>query len=214
MVAKRYLSITVLILLLFFGESGVQPYEIRTEEVTNNPTVTYVKDFTVDVPVEIWNKILDNPSLMGSLWELYKFQPAYKVTTTDFGYHVVDPTGIIGDIRQVGQSDRSRIFYGNGRFHHWAIPSFFAANGVIIFEYKMDRDRLLGEMKIFMRGENRISRLVMIITSGILTSHVGNRFKNNMEDVKKLARDIVTDPDKIKKSLAGTVQDDFIRCFQ
>jgi hypothetical protein len=213
-VSKRYFSIAVLILLLFSGESAAQPNEILLEEVINNPTVSYTKDFRVDAPLEIWNKTLDNPSLMGSLWELYKFQPSYKVTTTDSGYHIVDPTGIIGDIRQVGQSDHSRTFYGTGQFHHWAIPSFFIANGVIIFEYKMDGNVLLGEIKIFMRGENRISRLAMTITSGILKSHLNNRFKNNLEDVKKLIHDIVTDPDKIKKALAGALRDDFIRCFQ
>jgi hypothetical protein len=94
----RSLTIAVLILL---GTTPVslQAYDARVEEIIGNPTVIYQKAFGVDTTPEIWNRVLDNLYLMGRLWGIYRFQPAYRVTRTDSGLHVVDPTGIIGDVR-------------------------------------------------------------------------------------------------------------------
>ncbi|MBW2544939.1 MAG: hypothetical protein JRD43_05640 [Deltaproteobacteria bacterium] len=209
---KRSLPVTIAA-ILFFGTTLVQAYEVRVEEVINNPTVIYKKALSVDVTLGIWNRVLDNPCLMGRLWEIYKFQPSYKVTKVDTGIHVSDPSGITGDIRRVGQSDHARTFYGTGRFDHWAVPSFFTANGVAIFEYKTDRNRLSGEVKIFMRGNNGISRFVMKIFSGILTRRINNRIENNLEDMKKIIRDIANDPHKVREALAGQLMSDFNKVF-
>ena len=209
---KKSLPMTIAA-LLFLGTTLVQAYEVRVEEVINNPTVTCKKAFSVDVTLEIWNRILDNPYLMGQLWKIYKFQPSYKAIKTDTGIHVSDPSGITGDIRQVGQSDHARTFYGTGRFDHWAVPSFFTVNGVAIFEYKTDRNGLWGEVNIFMRGNNGISRFVIRIFSGILTRRIDNRFKNNLEDVKKIIRDIANDPHKVRNALAGQLMSDFNKVF-
>jgi hypothetical protein len=203
----------IMVALVFLETSSVQAYDFLIEEVINNPTVTYKKNFGVDVPLETWNKILDNLYLMGQLWEINKFQPSYKVTKVDSGLHIDDPTGIVGDIWQVGQSENARTFHGVGKFDHWAVPSFFTANGVFFFEYRMDQKRLLGEMKISLRGNNSVSRLVMKIFSGVLINHVDNRFKNNLEDMKKIIKDIVNDPDKVRKILTGRLLDDFNEVF-
>jgi hypothetical protein len=213
MTAKKTVLIT-LIALVAFSESAVQAYEIPLEEILANPTVTCKMDFTVDASLDTWNTILDNLYLMGALWKKYKFQPAYIVSRTESGLHVTDPTGIIGDIRQVGKTDISRTFYGTGKFDHWAIPSLFAADGVIIFEYKLDHNKLLGEVSIFLRGDNRISTFVMVVLSRIIVSHIDTRFKSNMRNVKTLIHEIVNEPDKVKRDLPGPLLDDFIRCFQ
>jgi len=198
---------------VFLGTSSAQAYDFLIEEVINNPTVTYKNDFGVDVTLETWNKILDNLYLMGQIWDTNKFQPVYKVTKIDSGLHIYDPTGIVGDIWQVGQSEHARTFHGVGKFDHWAAPSFFTANGVFFFEYRMDQNRLLGEVKISLRGNNSFSRLVMKIFSGVLINHVDNRFKNNLEDMKKIIKDIVNDPDKVRKILTGRLLDDFNKVF-
>jgi len=209
---KRSLPMTIAA-LLFLAAALVQAYEVHVEEVINNPTVTYKKAFSVNATLEIWNRVLDNPCLMGRLWEIYKFQPPYKVTKTDTGIHVSDPSGITGDIRKVGHFDHSRTFYGAGRFDHWAVPSFFTANGVVIFEYNTDRNGLSGEVNIVMRGDNGISRFVMKIFSGILTRRINNRIENNLKDMKKIIQDIVNDPQKVRGALAGQLLSDFDTVF-
>jgi hypothetical protein len=211
---KRAISLTVTALVLLGTAPALLPaYDIHVEEIIRNPTVSYQKTFGVDTTPEIWNKVLDNLYLMGRLWATYRFQPAYQVTRTDSGLHVVDPTGIVGDVRQVGRSDLSRCFYGQGQFNHWAIPSFFTADGVIIFECTMGRNRLMGEVKIFMQGNNWISRAAMNLFSGTLIRHVDNRFTRNMDDMKKIIRDVADGPDQMRNSLAGPLRDDFDRAF-
>jgi len=209
---KKSLLLTM-VAFIFLGTSLVQAYDFLIEEVINNPTVTYKKDFGVDVTLETWNKILDNLHLIGQIWEINKFQPAYKVTKIDSGLHIDDPTGIIGDIWQVGQSEHARTFQSVGKFDHWAVPSFFTANGVFIFEYRMDKNMLLGEVKISLRGNNSVSRFVMKMFSGVLINHIDNRLKNNLEDMKKIIEDIVNDPDKVRKILTGRLLDDFNKAF-
>ena len=191
----------------------LQAYDARVDEIIGNPTVSYQKAFGVDTTPEIWNRVLDNLYLMGRLWEIYRFQPAYQVTRTDSDLHVVDPTGIIGDVKQVGRSELSRCFYGQGKFNHWAVPSFFTADGVILFEYTAEGNRLLGEVKIFMLGNNWLSRVAMKLFPGTLIRHIDNRFMNNMEDMKKIIRDIADDPDKVRNGLAGPLRDDFNKAF-
>jgi hypothetical protein len=77
----------------------------------------------------------------------------------------------------------------------------------------MDQNRLLGEVKISLRGDNSVSRFVMKIFSGVLINHVDNRFKNNLEDMKKIIKDIVNDPNKVRKILTGRLLDDFNKVF-
>jgi hypothetical protein len=205
-------AIAALVLLVTIPVS-LQAYDARVEEIISNPTVSNQKAFGVDTTPETWNRVLDNPYLMGRLWEIYRFQPAYQVTRTDSGIHVVDPSGIIGDVQQVGRSDLSRCFYGRGEFNHWAIPSFFTADIVILFECTAERNRLLGEAKIFMLGNNWPSRAAMKLFSGTLIRHIDNRFMNNLEDMKKIIRDIADEPDKVRNGLTGPLRDDFNKAF-
>ena len=109
----RSLTIAVLVWL---GTIPVplQAYDARVEEIISNPTVSYQKTFDVDATPEIWNRVLDNLYLMGRLWGIYRFQPAYQVTRTDSGLYVVDPTGIIGDVRQVGEIGPFPVFLRTG----------------------------------------------------------------------------------------------------
>lgn len=206
-------SFTIAALLLFGTTPVLQASDVRFEGIIRNPTVIYQKAFGVDTTPEIWNRVLDNLYLMGRLWGIYRFQPAYQVTRTDSGIQVVDPAGIAGDVRQVGRSDLSRRFYGRGRFNHWAVPSFFTVDGVIMFDCTAEGNGLLGEVKVFMQGNNWLSKVAMKLFSGTLIRHIDNRFTNNMDNMRKIIRDIVDEPDKVRNSLAGPLQDDFNEAF-
>lgn len=209
---KRSLPIMIAVLLLL-GTPPVRAYDTHIEEVINTPTVTYRKAVTVDAPLDLWNRVLDNPCLMGRIWEIYEFTPLYRVTKTDPGIRVSDPSGINGDIRQVDRSDRARVFFARGSFDHWAVPSFFTASGVVILEYTPGRDIPSGEIAIFLRGNNGISRFVMSLFSGILTRRIGNRVDSTLENMGEIVRDIAHGSRKIRESLSGRALDDFDRVF-
>ncbi|MBW2674367.1 MAG: hypothetical protein JRD89_13315 [Deltaproteobacteria bacterium] len=208
---KRSLPITITV-LLSLTVFPVRAYEAHVEEIINVPTVICKKAFSIDATLEIWNRTLDNPCLMGQLWEIYEFKPSYNVTRTDTGIHISDSLGLTGDIRQIGQSDYVRTLYAAGSFDHWAVPFLFTASGVVIFEYT-NRDERSGEVTIFIRGDNGISRFVMRLFSGILTRRINNRVESQLENMHKIIHDIVNDPHKIRDALTGQVLVDFDRVF-
>ena len=209
---KRFFPVAIAV-LLFLGTAPVHAHGVHIEEVIKNPTVTCKTAFGVDVSAQIWDGLLDNPCLMGRLWEVYGFQPRYQVARSDTGFHVSDPSGITGEIRQVGQSDHVRTFYATGRFDHWAVPSFFTAKGVAILAYTRDRDRLAGEATIFLRGDNGISRFVMRIFSGILTRRINKRLYSTLENIQTIIRDIAGEPHTVRDVLTGRWLTDFDRVF-
>lgn len=183
---------------------GSQTPDVRepfVAEVVGNPSVVYRKAFFLEVHTEVWEKALDNPFLMGQIWALYRCQPAYQVTQTDDGIHIVDPTGITGDLRRIERAPLARVFYGRGTFDHWAIPSFFTADGVIVFEWKETPGLIAAEATISMRGNNWISRAVMKLFSGTLMRRIDSRFTNNLESLRIILSDIERNPQKIREGL-------------
>ena len=64
-----------------------------------------------------------------------------------------------------------------------------------------------------MLGNNWLSSVAMKLFSGTLIRHIDNRFMNNMDDMKKIIRDIADEPDKVRNGLAGPLRDDFDKTF-
>ncbi len=209
---KRSLLIMI-ICLLFPAVSPVQALELPVGEIIETPTTTYQKTFSIDTTLPIWEKAMDNPSLMGQLWVIYGFRPPYRVTRTNAGIHVSDPQGIIGDVRQIDRSDRSRTFCATGSFNHWAIPSFFTASGVVIFAYEAGSKGITGVVELFMRGDNGISRFVMALFSGILARHIDNRIGSTLENMEEIILDITHNPQSVRDRLTGRMLRDFDRVF-
>jgi len=209
---KLLLPIITAVLILL-PAPWIQAYEPSVDAVIMTPTVTCRRTFSMDAARDIWNSVLDNPCLMAEIWASYGLQPLYTVAGTATGFHVSDPSGINGDFRQVDQSGHGRIFYGTGNFDHWAIPSFFTADGVIVLAYTGDDSNLSGEAVVFMRGENGISRLVMRLFSGILTRRVGNRIDSTLENLETIMGDIANESRKVRGCLKGTALRDFDRVF-
>ena len=207
---QRYLM-AALAALFILAAAPARADDDPAARVVRDPTLSYHKAFRVETTPETWNRILDHPYLMTQLWTQYRFQPAYRVTRSGADLRVVDPSGITGDLRPLPPSDASRAFYGSGTFRHWAVPSFFSAEGVVAFECKPDGGGLAGEAKIFMRGSNGISRLAMLLFSSLLLIRIDRRFTSNLNDTKKIIHDIVHDPDGVRNRLAGTLRDDFDR---
>jgi len=203
----------MIVVLFVLAVPSAQAYEAHIEEIIAAPTVTHEKTFFIDASADTWNKALGHPYLMGQLWEAYEFQPRYTVAKTDTGIHVSDPSGIIGDIRQIGQSDSTRTFFATGTFDHWAVPSFFTASGVVIFTYNTAGDGLEVESTLFMRGDNGISRFVMKLFSGILARRINNRVGSTLENMQTIIGDITHHSDMIRGKLTGQTFCDFNSVF-
>ncbi len=209
---KRLLSFTIFLLFLL-GAASLRAYEFSIQEIMDNPTVACERPFGFDVPLVIWERLLENPYIMGKLWEIYLFSPYYRVVKTAGGMHISDPSGIEGDIRQVGKSDGHVTFYGTGTFDHWAVPSFFTASGVVIFEYKEASEGFCGNVNIFMRGDNLISRFVMKLFAGSISSRIGNRMGSTLKNVEKMMADIANNPKGLREKLPDDLLNYFDKTF-
>lgn len=185
----------------------------ETKSLIEKATIIYQTDFLIDSSLDIWNKVLDHPLLMGKLWNLYNFQPAYEVTKAKEGVQIVDPSGIRGEIALTDSSANSRTFYGRGAIDHWAVPSFISAEGVFQFRYQGEGQRIKGKFEVYLRGDNNVSDFLMKLFSGTLKSYLHSRFTNNLEDVKKIIFDLLHHPDRIRKRLGGESLSDFKSLF-
>jgi hypothetical protein len=201
------------ILIMFSGVAWGISYEKQIDELLKRPAISYEKPYTLETTEAIWVKVLDNPLLIGGIWKAYGFQPAYQVTPTPSGIHVVDPSGIVGDVFPVESAGTSRRFYGHGFINHWVIPSFFSAHGIIHFQYQVEQHLIRVQVKVFMRGNNAVSNLVIRAFSGILINRVDSRISNHIRDMKTIADDITHHPEKTQQRLSGQPLSEFNRIF-
>ena len=193
------------------AQGGPDPKQ--SEEVLQNPALVYEKSFTVATTEAIWTKALDNPVMVGTLWNAYNFQPAYKVTPIPSGVHIVDPTGIIADILLIDSAGSNRRFYGEGSVNHWLIPSFFSARSIIQFQHRMEENRVHINLVVFAQGRNAVSNLVIRTFSGILNRHIGKRLASHIVDIQKITGDLAQSPEKAQQKLTGQALKDFNRLF-
>ena len=189
------------------------PDQKQIEDLQKTPTLVYEKSYAITTTEAIWLKVLDNPLIVGGLWTAYNFQPAYQIASIPGGIHVVDPSGIIGDIHLIDSAGASRRFYGQGSINHWIIPSFFSARGIIQFQYRIEQNRVHINLKIAVKGSNAVSNLVVRTFSGLLLKHIGKRMASHMVDIQKIADDVSQSPEKTQKKLTGQTLKDFNRLF-
>ena len=186
---------------------------IQTRNLIEKATVTYQTDFVIDSSLDTWDKVLDHPFLMGKLWNLYNFQPAYQVTKANEGVKIVDPSGIYGEIFLTDSSPSSRTFYGRGAIDHWAVPSFISAEGIFRFRYQEGGQRIKGQFEVYLRGDTKVADFLMKLFSGTLKNHLNSRFTKNLEDIKKILYDLLHHPDQIRIKLTGDSLSDFKSLF-
>lgn len=210
---SRQIGLLTWVFVMLSGIAWGAPDPKQIDELLKNPTLVYEKPYTVATTEAIWVKVLENPLIIGSLWSAYNFQPAYQITSTPSGIHVVDPSGIIGDIGLIDSAGTSRRFYGHGSVNHWMIPSFFSARGIIQFQYRMEQNRVHINLKLSIKGSNSVSNLVVRTFSGLLLNHIGKRIDSHMADIQKVADEISQSPEKTQKRLTGKPLEDFNRLF-
>jgi hypothetical protein len=188
---------------------------IPAGDLREKATVVYQTDFVVDAPIVVWNKILDHPLLMGKLWNLYNFQPAYEVGATEKGIRVVDSLGLNGELVIIDASVTSRTFHCRGSIDHWVVPSFIRAEGLFVFRYEEEEgQRVRGKFEVFLRGDNEIADFLLGLAAGKLKKRLHSRFTLNLEDIKKIVFNLLHQPDQIRSRLTGAALKEFNTVFK
>ena len=136
-----YISSSAVLLLVTV--SGGYGFSINIDEFISNASIRYEKTFMIDAPIGLWNRILDNPVLVGRLWDLYNFTPQYRVTAKGTGIHILDPTGIEGDLVEIHSDVFTRIFYGSGNMNNWHIPLSLKGKALFLIKQTAGKGRSL-----------------------------------------------------------------------
>jgi len=185
--------------------------DINIEEFIKSASINYKTSFTIDTTLDRWNRVLDNPLLIGRLWERYGFSPAYKVSINGSFCQVIDPKGIKGNLFLIQSSNTKRIFYGIGRMKNWLIPVSLKGKALFILQYTFSNNKTSVTLDIYGEGgDNLITKLLLKAISPILMIHINNRVTYNLRDLKIIISDIDHNPDKIRNMLGDEVLHDFI----
>lgn len=160
-------------------------------------------------------RALDHPALMGSLWEIYGFAPAYRITgLNDPGaVHVADPTGIAGDIWPVSASGTRRIYLAEGTLTHWAVPMLNKGSAVFEIEIRSENAMTLIGVDVFIQPESGIAGTLLWALSPILKAHIENRISLNIQDAAKILEDIERSPDQVVPRLPDGLRPKFAQAF-
>ena len=183
---------------------------VNIEKFVENAFIEIENEFSLDTSLKLWNRILDNPFLMGRLWKMYNFYPQYEVSIKGSGFHVVDPTGIEGDLFELRKDNNNRILLADGTLKKWFIPKNLRGRVLFLFNYTNSRNQVLVKLSIYGEEGSTIADKIMLkVISPVLRIYINRRIKRNLNDFRILLADIVNNPDKISAQLNGRILDDF-----
>ena len=209
---KRGLFILTVIMVVAGILSFAGTYIVDIKAFIESAVIRYETDFTVDTTLERWNLMLDSPLLMGRLWELYKFTPAYKVSLKDSDLYIVDPTGIKGYLFEIKSGTYDRIFYGRGTMKNWYIPFSLRGKALFLLHHTYSHNGVSVNLRIYGdKGDNVVMDLMLKAMSPILRRYINRRVMSNLSNLKIIIEDIEQNPEKISRSLHGQFLDDFSR---
>ncbi len=209
----RRLFLIAAIFLSLAGSVLSQAAEVDVPAFIKEAGVSYEADFSVDAPLDVWEKILDNPYLVGKLWKVYRFWPRYEMAKKGSGVYVTDPSGLEGRVVGIRTARNTRVFYGEGRMNHWAIPVDATGRALFFFRYGADGDRIRGRVTVYVSGDRDFTNFLLKVGSFIMRYFIEERFKNNFQDMQKILSDIRKDPDRIRGKLKEEDLKEFNKIF-
>ena len=201
--------------LLLVTVSDGYSFSLNIDEFISNASIRYEKTFTIHAPIGLWNRMLDNPVLVGRLWNLYDFTPQYRVTAKGAGVHILDPTGIEGDLVEIHSDVFTRRFYGSGNMNNWHIPLSLKGKALFLIKQTAGEGHITVTLSIYGEGgDTVVTRLLLKAVSPLLTYYINRRVTRNLADFDKIVDDIVHKPEKIRPMMIGRFLNDFERLLK
>ena len=166
--------------------------------VRSEAAIVFSKTYQVDCPPAVVEKALDHPALMGALWDIYGYAPAYEVKGLDSGaVHVDDPTGIVGEVRPVKREGPRRTYLARGQLDHWAVPALNGGTAVFEVETAGNGAGTTLTVDVFIQPESGVAGALLAVLEPLVLSHVDNRVSLNLEDAAKIMRAIDQEPEAV-----------------
>lgn len=185
----------------------------QAQQVTGNPDITYHTSFVWQCSEATWERILDEPLLMGRLWEAYGYAPAYKFSARGDTLHVDDPTGLKGDVLLVSRAPGARTYVVLGQLDHWAVPFFNEGIAVFVLTSQPAEDQICGDLKVYVRASSTVGNLLLQLGRPLLAKHIDNRITLNLQDGRRIVERIAADPAQVAALLRGPEAERFKAAF-
>jgi hypothetical protein len=199
--AYRLWSVLLAVVLLATSTSADLPAEVQA--LAERPDVFYSASFTWRCSPETWERILDQPLLMGQLWEAYGFLPAYRFSSRGDTLHVVDPTGLVGDVLLLNRSPGVRTWFVLGKLDHWAVPVLNEGKALFVLTSRPVAEGIAAELQVKVKASSALGHLVLRLARPLLARHVENRLDCNLRDGRHLVETVESAPDSVLLLLRG-----------
>ena len=189
--------LVVCVILTVMSSVPVDAADLDVQAFIENACIQDDISFTVEASSDLWERMLDNLLLMGRLWEVYAFKPSYRVSIKGSGLHVVDPTGIEGELFLIESSSKRHVFYGDGRMKHWGLPFGIRGKALFILNYTNVHNRVQATMTVYGEGGNRVVDIMLKAISPLFFTLVNRRVQHNIRDLNTIVRDIGRNPGNV-----------------
>lgn len=212
---RRRAPIAVALLLAALSAPGAASADPRSEaeKVIGDADLTSRGVFAVTCTPATWAKIVDHPVLIGRLWELGRYSPAYKFSQRGEVMHVDDPIGLAGDFVLVDKRGDERRYWGRGKVTLRALPFLNTGQLVAVLRSRPDGPRIVGSLDVFIRGDSSVARGALWTGRLLVQPRVDNRVRANLIDIAHLVDALVNQPEAGLKLLRGSEADQFRALF-
>ena len=154
----RWLLVTV---LAWAAPGYGQNAAALVEEIVRDSDFTYETSFEWRCAPDTWEQLVNNPQLMGALWQAYGYAPSYQVSTHRDTLHIDDPTGLEGDAVLVSQTAEERTYLVLGRLNHWAVPFFNQGSAVFVLRSRAEDQRVQGHLTVYIKATSKLGNAVL-----------------------------------------------------
>lgn len=175
---------------------------VDTGRFIEEASVEYTGHFHVSTGIGTFEAMLDDPVLMGRLWEMFECKPAYRISSQSGMYHIIDPSGIEGMLSLIEVSNGARTYIGKGRLKNWYMPVSLKGRALFFLDYTAVGDSVALKFTVYgEKGDTAAIRLLLKAVSPLLRHSIDKRAKQNMVDLNRICRAIAGDPDNIRRNL-------------
>jgi hypothetical protein len=180
-------------LLLCAVPAAAQDLRSRAQAAMKTPDAYVTGVYEIPAPPALTDALLQRPTLLARLWEVWGLFPRYKVAVKGNAIHVDDPTGISGDLYLAEQTPGRRVYFGDGYVNHTLVPSF-RGELVLVLTTTPNGAGTRATVEVFVRASSRVLGLLGRTLFPLVRSRAENRVNSNMKDVSTLVAEVKADP--------------------
>jgi len=209
-----YIPATVVMLatVLLAASAQAEPSGIDIGRFIERASIRHETTFELKTSLERWNRMLDDPVLMGRLWDLFECKPPYRVGIAGAAIHIIDPTGLTGTVRAIEQTPGRRLYLADGKIKNWFMPVSLTGQAIITLEHEPAPGGIRIGLGLYgEEGNNRATRLLLKAIGPILSRFIARRAAWNIEDLSGIVTGIENDPAGIRERLPDVWRGSFDR---